>query len=121
MKTVAFTSLLAAAFARSCRISTYQFTHGRLSGKNREWLHDNICPCPTHSGRVLARMSGFDGRGHHEQCEAMRRLADAWRSIPREQPLALVDLPVTAAPAVAYFRDELLACKDPVMGGQAGR
>lgn len=74
-------------------------------------LHDNLCP---HVKRVLDR--GLAGELPGEpagvvlvgSCDAMRRLADAWRAHRPDDPLVLLDLPSTADGAAAgLLADEL--------------
>ena len=73
-------------------------------------LHDNICP---HVKRVLDRALAKDlpplaGVVFMNSCEAMRRLADAWRVALPEMPVLVVDLPTTADHAAgSYFTSEL--------------
>ncbi|MBU0651644.1 MAG: 2-hydroxyacyl-CoA dehydratase family protein [Proteobacteria bacterium] len=73
-------------------------------------LHDNLCP---HVKSVLDRVLGGDippltGMVFMNSCDAMRRLYDAWRTIPGGVPAVLIDLPVAADDsAVAFFAAEL--------------
>jgi benzoyl-CoA reductase/2-hydroxyglutaryl-CoA dehydratase subunit BcrC/BadD/HgdB len=73
-------------------------------------LHDNLCP---HVKRILDRALAADlpplaGVVLMNSCDAMRRLADAWRRTCPADRLAFVDLPVAAdARAVDYFAAEL--------------
>ena len=59
-------------------------------------LHDNLCP---HIKRVLDRAMENDlpelkGMIFMNSCDAMRRLADAWKKVRPEDNTLLVDLPV---------------------------
>jgi benzoyl-CoA reductase/2-hydroxyglutaryl-CoA dehydratase subunit BcrC/BadD/HgdB len=60
-------------------------------------LHDNLCP---HVKRILDRALADDlpdlaGVVLVNSCDAMRRLADAWRSARPTDRVALLDLPIT--------------------------
>ena len=69
-------------------------------------LHDNLCP---HVKRLLDRGLANDlpdlaGVVFMDSCEAMRRLADAWRVARPDDRVALVELPITADDAaVGWF------------------
>lgn len=68
-------------------------------------LHDNLCP---HVKRVLdVAMSeetpDVDGMVFVNSCDAMRRLADAWRTVRPDDPVFLLDLPATVDPSAADF------------------
>ena len=73
-------------------------------------LHDNICP---HVKRVIDRALDEDlpkltGLVVMSSCDAMRRLADAWRSARPDVPVAEVDLPTTRGDgAETYLASEL--------------
>src|SRR4030043_198108 len=73
-------------------------------------LHDNLCP---HVKCILDRALGGDlpplaGMVFMNSCDAMRRLYDAWRTLPGGAPSVLIDLPVTAEePSVMFFAGEL--------------
>ncbi|HUU03287.1 MAG TPA: 2-hydroxyacyl-CoA dehydratase family protein [Myxococcota bacterium] len=73
-------------------------------------LHDNICP---HVKRVLDRaLSGdlpdLQGVVFMNSCDAMRRLADAWRTARPTDPVTILDLPIGADDrSVAYFQEEI--------------
>jgi benzoyl-CoA reductase/2-hydroxyglutaryl-CoA dehydratase subunit BcrC/BadD/HgdB len=73
-------------------------------------LHDNLCP---HVKRILDRALAEDlpplaGIVLMNSCDAMRRLADAWRRARPGDRLAFVDLPVAVDDrAVDYFAAEL--------------
>jgi len=73
-------------------------------------LHDNLCP---HVKRILDRAISKDlpelyGVVFMNSCDAMRRLADAWRRVRPDDKIILLDLPATAdEAAVAYFAGEL--------------
>jgi benzoyl-CoA reductase/2-hydroxyglutaryl-CoA dehydratase subunit BcrC/BadD/HgdB len=73
-------------------------------------LHDNICP---HVKRILDRALGGDlpplrGMVFMNSCDAMRRLFDAWRTIPGGTPAVLIDLPIAADDlSVRFFAGEL--------------
>ena len=76
------------------------------------FLHDNLCP---HVKRVLDRALDGDlpslaGMVVVNSCDAMRRLADAWRRVRPNDPMVLLDLPTTADDAaVAGLDDDLTA------------
>ncbi|MEW6078660.1 MAG: 2-hydroxyacyl-CoA dehydratase family protein [Thermodesulfobacteriota bacterium] len=78
-------------------------------------LHDNLCP---HVKRILDRAMSNDlpdlsGMIFMNSCDAMRRLADAWRIARPEIKSALVDLPVTTAENDIHFlTDELKRTAD---------
>ncbi|MFZ5570867.1 MAG: 2-hydroxyacyl-CoA dehydratase subunit D [Thermodesulfobacteriota bacterium] len=68
-------------------------------------LHDNLCP---HVKRILDRaMSGrlpdMAGMVFMNSCDAMRRLADAWRMARPDVPAVCVDMPATAAERDIFF------------------
>ena len=73
-------------------------------------LHDNLCP---HAKRILDRAISKDlpdlaGVVFINSCDAMRRLADAWRHVRPDENLTLLDLPAIAdEAAVAFFAGEL--------------
>jgi benzoyl-CoA reductase/2-hydroxyglutaryl-CoA dehydratase subunit BcrC/BadD/HgdB len=73
-------------------------------------LHDNLCP---HVKAILDRALAGDlptlsGMVFMNSCDAMRRLFDAWKTLPGAAPALLIDLPVTAGgPAAAFFAAEL--------------
>ncbi|RJO63922.1 MAG: 2-hydroxyacyl-CoA dehydratase [Myxococcales bacterium] len=73
-------------------------------------LHDNLCP---HVKRILDRALQNDlpeltGMVFINSCDAMRRLADAWKVVRKGGRSVLIDLPVTDdAAAVSYFAEEL--------------
>ena len=74
------------------------------------FLHDNLCP---HVKSILDRALAGDlpplaGMVFMNSCDAMRRLYDAWRTVPGSAPSVLIDLPVTAeGSSVAFFAGEL--------------
>ncbi len=70
-----------------------------------QFLHDNLCP---HVKKVLDRVLAGDvpalaGAILMNSCDAMRRLADAWRTVRPNDNLLLVDLPVTADESATRF------------------
>lgn len=73
-------------------------------------LHDNLCP---HVKRVLDRALADDlpalaGTVFVHSCDAMRRLADAWRSARPGDRVAQIDLPVTVqAGGIDYLAGQL--------------
>lgn len=73
-------------------------------------LHDNLCP---HVKRILDRamsrkLPDLAGMVFMNSCDAMRRLADAWRVVRPDVPSLLVDLPTTTEKRDAsFFRKEL--------------
>jgi benzoyl-CoA reductase/2-hydroxyglutaryl-CoA dehydratase subunit BcrC/BadD/HgdB len=86
-------------------------------------LHDNMCP---HVKRILDRALDNDlpdlaGLVLMASCDAMRRLADAWKAQYPAKSLVLVDLPfVTDERSAAFFADELKALAT-VLSDWAGR
>lgn len=78
-------------------------------------LHDNLCP---HVKRVLDRALDGDfpelsGMVIMNCCDAMRRLADAWRKARPGDRVVLLDLPTTVdEAAVSYFASELSRFSD---------
>jgi benzoyl-CoA reductase/2-hydroxyglutaryl-CoA dehydratase subunit BcrC/BadD/HgdB len=78
-------------------------------------LHDNLCP---HVKRILDRglagqLPTLSGLVLVNSCDAMRRLADAWREAFPKDRLVLVDLPLTTEEAaVAYFAQELARLRE---------
>jgi len=78
-------------------------------------LHDNLCP---HVKRLLDRglagdVPALDGVVFMDSCEAMRRLADAWRVVRPTERVELVDLPLTAdRAAVTWFAGVLRGLRD---------
>lgn len=73
-------------------------------------LHDNICPTVK---RLVDRAMSNDlpdmaGVVFINSCDAMRRMADAWRQIRKNENVILIDLPATDDdPAASYFQTEL--------------
>ena len=73
-------------------------------------LHDNLCP---HVKRILDRAISNDlpqlcGMVFINSCDAMRRLADAWRRVRPLDKNILLDLPAIADDAaIAFFAREL--------------
>jgi len=73
-------------------------------------LHDNLCP---HVKRILDRaidedLPELNGVVLMNSCDAMRRLADAWKRVRPADGIILLDLPATADDAaVDYFAGEL--------------
>ena len=60
-------------------------------------LHDNLCP---HIKKILDRAMDKDlpdlaGMIFMNSCDAMRRLAQAWKEVRPDDPVALIDLPAT--------------------------
>lgn len=86
-------------------------------------LHDNLCP---HVKRLLDRALSGDlppmaGMVFMNSCDAMRRLADAWRLARPNDRVWTVDLPTTSDPlAVTFFAGELtrLAAELSAWGGK---
>jgi len=78
-------------------------------------LHDNLCP---HVKLVLDRamqddMPDLSGMVFVNSCDAMRRMADAWRRVRPRDRLAMIDLPVTRSTAsVSFFSGELSRLRD---------
>ncbi len=73
-------------------------------------LHDNVCP---HVKKVLdiaiaGDLPDLEGLVFINSCDAMRRLADAWREIRPSEKTILLDLPATMdALAVRFYAKEL--------------
>ena len=80
-----------------------------------QYLHDNLCP---HVKRVLdrvlaAQVPDLAGAVLMNSCDAMRRLADAWRAARPQDNVLLVDLPVTTdEAALKFFAVQLEAMAD---------
>ncbi|MDO9262563.1 MAG: 2-hydroxyacyl-CoA dehydratase family protein [Desulfosalsimonadaceae bacterium] len=74
-------------------------------------LHDNLCP---NIKRILDRAMSADlpdlaGSVFINSCDAMRRMADAWNEIRKNDRTILLDLPATADDlSISFFRDELV-------------
>ncbi len=83
---------------------------GSAPDRAGQLLHDNLCP---HVKRILDRALGGDlpdlgGMVFVNSCDAMRRATDAWQTARPEDPVFLLDLPVTAdGAATAFFAHEL--------------
>jgi benzoyl-CoA reductase/2-hydroxyglutaryl-CoA dehydratase subunit BcrC/BadD/HgdB len=73
-------------------------------------LHDNLCP---HVKRILDRALAQDlpqlaAIVFLNSCDAMRRLADAWRRVRPHDRMIILDLPTTADKrSLRFFADEL--------------
>lgn len=73
-------------------------------------LHDNLCP---HIKRVLDRALANDlpdlsGMVFINSCDAMRRLADAWKHIRPKEKVIVLDLPATAeAINISFYAGEI--------------
>jgi len=86
-------------------------------------LHDNLCP---HVKRILDRAISKDLPDLHgvvlmNSCDAMRRLADAWKRVRPADNIILLDLPATADDAaVAYFAGELARLTESLSEWSAG-
>ncbi len=74
-------------------------------------LHDNLCP---HIKRILDRaiardLPDLDGVVFVNSCDAMRRLADAWQHVRKNDRITFIDLPATIGElAEAFIKDELV-------------
>ncbi len=83
---------------------------GDMPDQAGQFLHDNLCP---HVKKVLDRVLAGEvpelaGVVLLNSCDAMRRLADAWRAVRPEETIVLVDLPVTAdEAALGFFASQL--------------
>ncbi|MCP3953938.1 MAG: 2-hydroxyacyl-CoA dehydratase [Desulfobacterales bacterium] len=83
---------------------------GDIPDQAGQFLHDNLCP---HVKKVLDRVLAGDmpelaGTILVNSCDAMRRLADAWRTARPNDNLLLVDLPVTTdEPAIKFFAAQI--------------
>jgi len=95
---------------------------GEAPDRAGQFLHDNLCP---HVKRVLdlvlaGEVPNLAGAVLMNSCDAMRRLADAWRAARPTDNVHLVDLPVTGDPAAVKFfasQLELLADRLKQRGG----
>ncbi len=73
-------------------------------------LHDNLCP---NIKRILDRaldrdVPPLEGMVFVNSCDAMRRLADAWRRIRPRDRVFLIDLPVTTEEhSISFLKDEI--------------
>lgn len=74
-------------------------------------LHDNMCPCVK---RILDRVLADDlpddvgGVVVMGSCDAMRRLADAWRHVRPKERIIMLDLPVSPDErSISWFAAEL--------------
>ncbi len=73
-------------------------------------LHDNLCPTIK---RILDRaiskdLPDLEGAVFINSCDSMRRMADAWNVIRKNDHTILLDLPATDDDlSVSFFRDEL--------------
>jgi len=80
-----------------------------------QYLHDNLCP---HVKSVLdlvlaGQVPDLVGAVLMNSCDAMRRLADAWRAARPQDNVLLVDLPVTTdEAALKFFAVQLEAMAD---------
>lgn len=98
--------LIAAAGFTPCRVLPMT----QAPDQTGRFLHDNLCP---HVKSILDRALAGDlpelkGMVFMNSCDAMRRLYDAWRTVPGGAPAVLIDLPVTAdGPSAAFFAGEL--------------
>ncbi|MGB9500487.1 MAG: 2-hydroxyacyl-CoA dehydratase subunit D [Dissulfuribacterales bacterium] len=78
-------------------------------------LHDNLCP---NIKRILDRalsddIPDLDGMIFINSCDAMRRMADAWKVIRKNDRTILLDLPATPDDlSIAFFTNELTRLKD---------
>jgi len=78
-------------------------------------LHDNLCP---NIKRILDRalsneLPDLEGAVFINSCDAMRRMADAWSEIRKNEKTILLDLPSTADDlSISFFKNELLRVKD---------
>ncbi|MCP4131837.1 MAG: 2-hydroxyacyl-CoA dehydratase, partial [bacterium] len=78
-------------------------------------LHDNLCP---HIKKILDRGLAGDipdihGMVFMNSCDAMRRLADAWRKVDSQNRITLVDLPMTTDErSVDFFTGELIRLQE---------
>jgi benzoyl-CoA reductase/2-hydroxyglutaryl-CoA dehydratase subunit BcrC/BadD/HgdB len=90
---------------------------GDLPDRAGTLLHDNLCP---HVKRIVDRAIADDvpdlaGMVVVNSCDAMRRMADAWRSVRPGENVMLLDLPATTDDgAVAFFAAELKRMTDTI-------
>ncbi len=86
-------------------------------------LHDNLCP---QVKRLLDRAMAGDlppmaGMVFMNSCDAMRRLADAWRVARPADRLALIDLPTDSGPAARRYLGGELARLAQLLADWGGR
>ncbi len=70
---------------------------GQMPDRAGQLLHDNLCP---HVKLLLSRamandLPEFSGMVFINSCDAMRRLADAWKVVRPDDRIALIELPST--------------------------
>lgn len=88
---------------------------GDMPDQSGHLLHDNLCPTIK---RILDRaiskdLPDLEGAVFINSCDAMRRMADAWNVIRKNDHTILLDLPATADDlSVSFFRDELVRAAD---------
>jgi len=88
---------------------------GDASEQAGQYLHDNLCP---HVKSVLdlvlaGQVPDLVGAVLMNSCDAMRRLADAWRAARPQDNVLLIDLPVTTdEAALKFFAVQLEALAD---------
>jgi len=73
-------------------------------------LHDNLCPHVKKSldAALSDNMPEIAGMVFMNSCDAMRRMADAWRALRPDDPIILLDIPTTTDPrSISFFADEL--------------
>ena len=78
---------------------------GECPDQAGQLLHDNLCP---HVKRVLDRalandLPGLAGMVFVNSCDAMRRVADAWRVARPHDKVMVLDLPSTNSPSSLAF------------------
>ena len=111
----------ACAYTPLVLINATGFDHYRILPEG-EWpdqaghlLHDNLCP---HVKRILDRALDKDlpklaGMIFTNSCDAMRRAADAWRTVRPDEPVFIMDLPTTSDTlAMAFLAGELRRLSD---------
>ena len=83
---------------------------GDSPDQSGQLLHDNLCP---HVKCIIDRVMDGDipdleGMVFIDSCDAMRRMADAWRKIRPHDKTIMLDLPSTPeASSLTYFADEI--------------
>jgi benzoyl-CoA reductase/2-hydroxyglutaryl-CoA dehydratase subunit BcrC/BadD/HgdB len=86
------------------------FPMGEWPDQAGRLLHDNLCP---HIKRVLDRaldndLPDLSGMVFINSCDAMRRLADAWKHIRPKDKIIVLDLPATAEEInVSFYGEEI--------------
>ena len=89
-----------------------------------QYLHDNLCP---HVKKILDRalsnnLPQLTGMVFVNSCDAMRRLADAWRKVRPSDKFFLVDFPVILNPtSIRFLHVQLLLLIEALERWKIGR